>query len=243
MTTKEIQERFSRLRVWQRGSQRGLQSDGVWVVPGGDQLEVREGHSDPKKTELLKFKTSGGFTEQIFRHFRQNPRLVKAVAMDLLAGHFPETIHAEILRSVGLEFEEAAVTRSSRDSTFRPRVLTAYENRCAVCRTEIRLGVKSLGIEAAHIKWHQAGGPDTESNGLALCAMHHKLLDFGAIGLSPERRVRVSELATGSEGFENWVMRFNGVTLTDPVNLAYLPAAEYIDWHSSEVFQGKPRPI
>ena len=104
MTTKEIQERFSRLRVWQRGSQRGLQSDGVWVVPGGDQLEVREGHSDPKKTELLKFKTSGGFTEQIFRHFRQNPRLVKAVAMDLLAGHFPETIHAEILRSVGLEF-------------------------------------------------------------------------------------------------------------------------------------------
>jgi putative restriction endonuclease len=26
----------------------------------------------------------------------------------------------------------------------------------------------NVALEAAHIKWHQAGGPDEESNGLAL---------------------------------------------------------------------------
>ena len=42
------------------------------------------------------------------------------------------------------------------------------------------LDQETLGIEAAHIKWHQAGGPDTEDNGLALCTLHHKRFDRGA---------------------------------------------------------------
>jgi putative restriction endonuclease len=32
------------------------------------------------------------------------------------------------------------------------------------------------------------------ANGLALCALHHVLLDLGVLGLTPERRVRVSAL-------------------------------------------------
>jgi predicted restriction endonuclease len=53
-----------------------------------------------------------------------------------------------------------------------------------------------VGVEAAHIKWHQAGGPDTSPNGIALCALHHKLFDRGMITFSEDHRVLVSENAT-----------------------------------------------
>ena len=60
-------------------------------------------------------------------------------------------------------------------------MLTAYEWRCAVCGLDVRLGSVSIILEAAHIKWHQAGGPDEESNGLALGVLHHKAFDLGAL--------------------------------------------------------------
>lgn len=37
----------------------------------------------------------------------------------------------------------------------------------------------SVGLEAAHIKWKQFGGPCEIPNGLALCAIHHKAFDKG----------------------------------------------------------------
>jgi putative restriction endonuclease len=41
-----------------------------------------------------------------------------------------------------------------------------------------------LGLEAAHIKWFQAGGPDIEANGLAMCSLHHKLFDLGVFTIA-----------------------------------------------------------
>jgi putative restriction endonuclease len=58
-----------------------------------------------------------------------------------------------------------------------------------------------LGIEAAHIMWHQAGGPATIQNGLALCILHHKLFDRGVFTFSEDRMVQVSELAHGGKHF------------------------------------------
>ncbi len=84
------------------------------------------------------------------------------------------SIHADILAAVGLSFEASKVATKKRDPQFRQRVLTAYEYRCAVCGFDVRLGSVSIALDAAHIHWHQAGGPDLESNGLALCILHHK---------------------------------------------------------------------
>jgi hypothetical protein len=50
----------------------------------------------------------------------------------------------------------------------------------------------SVALEAAHIKWKQHGGPCEISNGLALCAIHHKAFDKGSIGLDESMRVQVS---------------------------------------------------
>jgi putative restriction endonuclease len=51
----------------------------------------------------------------------------------------------------------------------------------------------SMGVEAAHIKWHQFGGPDVEANGFALCALHHALFDRGTFTVDPSGRIELSE--------------------------------------------------
>jgi putative restriction endonuclease len=74
-------------------------------------------------------------------------------------------------------------------------VLTAYQFQCAGCGFNVRVGDLLVFLEAAHIKWHQAGGPDSEANGVALCALHHKLFDRGAFTLSKDMKIQVSEKA------------------------------------------------
>jgi putative restriction endonuclease len=39
-------------------------------------------------------------------------------------------------------------------------------------------------------------GPDALHTGLALCALHHKLIDRGALGLTDDCRVRISSSFT-----------------------------------------------
>jgi len=99
--------------------------------------------------------------------------------------------------------------KRTRDPNFRFKILRAYEYSCAVCGFNVRLGNHLVGVEAAHIKWHQAGGPDTEEHGIALCAMHHKLFDRGVFTLNEDRVLLVAEEANGSKGFDEWLMRFH----------------------------------
>src|SRR5215468_9348034 len=94
-----------------------------------------------------------------------------------------------------------ALGGTKRDPQFRQRVLTAYEWRCAVCGFDVRLGSVSIALDAAHVRWHQAGGPAVESNGLALCVLHHKVFDLGAFTVTPGGLLLVSAQANGTAGF------------------------------------------
>lgn len=78
------------------------------------------------------------------------------------------------------------------------------------------MGNNLVAVEAAHIKWHQAGGPDREENGLALCARHHKLFDRGVFTINPASELIVSENANGANGLEEWLMRYHGKTSVCP---------------------------
>jgi putative restriction endonuclease len=72
---------------------------------------------------------------------------------------------------------------------FRPKVLRAYESRCALCR----LGHGPL-LDAAHIlpDQHVRGDP-VVPNGLAMCKIHHAAYDADIIGIRPDRIVEVRE--------------------------------------------------
>jgi putative restriction endonuclease len=70
---------------------------------------------------------------------------------------------------------------------FRPKVLRAYQCRCALCR----LGHAPL-LDAAHIlpDHHRRGDPIVP-NGLALCKIHHAAYDANIIGIRPDQVVEV----------------------------------------------------
>lgn len=241
------------LQEFGRGGRRGhpeypfwyLQNDGVWSVETERTLVLREGKQQPTVGSLRENQVPGGFPLSVDSLLRADPELVREAALVLLARHFPESIHQDILDAVGLEVpgEEVLFLKAPRprDPRFREAVLVAYERRCAICGLEVRMGTSSLGLEAAHIRWHQARGPDEVPNGLALCVLHHKLLDRGALTIDETHRVQASELVTGGQGFEDWVLRFHGENLRPPLRRGDRPAAEHLAWHRREVFRGRAR--
>lgn len=129
----------------------------------------------------------------------------------------------------------------SRDPKFREKVLCAYEYKCAVCGFNVRLRNKLIAVEAAHIKWHQAGGPNSENNGIALCSMHHKLFDHGVFTLTNSGKLLVAEKAHGTNGFENWLLQYHGKIVRKPIRPEYKPKDLYVNWHIREVFKGPSR--
>lgn len=83
-----------------------------------------------------------------------------------------------LVRPIRVNRRRIRVTRTeySRSPRFRQEVLRAYSHRCAMCEIQLDL------VEAAHIVPHaHPKGFDTVSNGLALCALHHRSFDTGLL--------------------------------------------------------------
>lgn len=120
--------------------------------------------------------------------------------------------------------------RALRAANFNDRVLTAYSNTCAMCGVQLRL------LDAAHIL--PAAHPDSTdetSNGVALCALHHRAYDRGLITFDSGYRVHSNremerELTTsGIDGGLNDFQRRLFPMLEVPPDRADRPAAFYID--------------
>jgi putative restriction endonuclease len=201
-----------------------LQNDGVWLVHANGPLTTRQSSTDAKKSELLAKEATGAFAPGVQAALTANPALVPEIAARLLENHFPESIHADILDAVGLTPGVDQAATKKRDPQFRQRVLTAYEYRCAVCGFDVRLGSVSIALDAAHIRWFQAGGPDHESNGLALCVLHHKTFDLGAFTVNHDGVLLVSDQAHGTSGFQETLMNRHGKAIRPPQRHDWKPA-------------------
>lgn len=217
-----------------------LRNDGMWEVEDGDELTLNSS-GGVRKTELRNKDIRAGFTIEVYQFLKEKPSLVGRICSELLDAHFPDTIHQDIIHEAGLNLEDQTVRRKPRDPNFRFNVLQAYEQRCAVCDFDVRMGAKTLCIEAAHIKWHSHGGPDEVSNGIALCTLHHKLFDLGAFTLDENRQFLVSEKVVGTDGFDLWLARFHGETINRPVRAVYGPDTNYIAWNHDQVFKSPSR--
>lgn len=218
-----------------------LQNDNLWeVIKSGILLDKAAG-DNVSQHELLSNSATGGFPEGLFQRLKKNPDLAREIARDILDKHFSETLHDDILQSVGLDLEMTISRRRIRNPQFRINILKAYEYRCAICGFDIRMAGNPVGLEAAHIQWHQAGGPDTEPNGLALCSLHHKLFDRGVFTLSEHLEILVSEYASGGENFDFWLKQYHGKQIHRPQRPTYYPDKEFVDWHVREVFHGPSR--
>ena len=227
-------------------------SGSIWQLTGPAEILQRARGATPTLTELRQNHIAGGFTPDILAALQHDPGLLQEVARRILDAHFPETIQSDIQAAVGLNLSEPGLARSepteygrrNRDPGFRDRVLRAYEYRCCVCGYDLRLGQQTIGLEAAHIKWFQAGGPDVENNGLALCALHHKIFDLGAFTIQPDTyKLAFSQHLAGGEITKHTLLERHGSPLIKPQSPDYLPAGQFLAWHEKEVFKQPARQV
>ncbi|MDX5419148.1 MAG: HNH endonuclease [Hymenobacteraceae bacterium] len=221
-----------------------LVNDGIWTL---DKPILVNASGDASPKELREKHIGGKFTEEVTEQLKQNPQFFREVVQGILDQNFPDTLHQDILDAVGIDldklngdFQIRRVRR--RDPQFRESILKAYEYQCAVCGFGVRLKHKVLALEAAHIMWHQAGGPDVEINGLALCATHHKLFDLGAFTVNPDLRLLVSDEVNGI-GANEWLLQHHGKSIRPPQKKAFYPNPDFTTWHVNEVFKGGYRDL
>ena len=127
--------------------------------------------------------------------------------------------------------------RRKRHPGFRPAVLRAYRDQCAVCGLDIRMADVPIVVEAAHIHWLKDAGPSNVCNGIALCVLHHRLFDRGAFTVVGDFRVVVATHVAGA-GLQDALGRFNRERLQVIPEFGDLrPHRQYLSWHAREVFR------
>lgn len=229
-----------------------LRTDGLWILRGPKAILDRPPGATPTLTELREGHVTGSFAPDILEALERERSLIPRLARRIVEAHFPDSLQQDVLNAVGIDAAEPAAESSTsttdkkprRDPSFRDRVLLAYEQRCCICGHDLRLEGVIVGLEAAHIKWFQAGGPDIEPNGLALCSLHHKLFDLGVFTLiAGEHTIVVSQHVTGGDDARARMLSYHGAGLIRPQSDSYLPRPEFLEWHKVQVFKKPGREL
>ena len=216
-----------------------LRRDGVWDVSDAERITETPG-GDAHIRSLRQENAHGGFPAEVFALLQIKLNLAVEIAYSLLDAHFPSSLHHDVLQAVGIDAGFEYIRRRPRTFAFSNKVLTAYGHKCAVCAFAVRLGNRPVALEAAHIKWHRAGGPDHVRNAIALCALHHRLFDAGAFTVSLDRKILVAASVTGG-GRDYALRRFQAKPLLVPTQDKDLPDTKFLRWHHREVC-GAPDP-
>ncbi|MFC6556882.1 phosphorothioated DNA-binding restriction endonuclease [Nonomuraea cavernae] len=218
-----------------------LRTDGLWQVTGA--------RIEPSAAALRDGDAAGRLASDLVRALRDDSTLVVRLARAILETNFESSLHPDICQVAGLRLDPAGevaplpVPMPARDPEFRERVLIAYEYRCAFCGFDGALGRSPVGLEAAHVRWWSEGGPDETANGLALCSLHHKLLDLGVLGIGADLTVAVSDRFVGRSRMARAIVHdLSGQAVLRPQRGHPPVRADHIAWHAREVFKGRTRP-
>ena len=231
---------------WRLRNDQDEQLGGLWVLQGAASLQAAmdAGAAGRSDRQLLDGEARGGFPLELQEFLEAHPGVVNDAVELVLDLHFGRSYHEELLDAVGMPFvhehdrDEVGPTR--RAPGFRKQVLQAYNYACAFCGYDGRVGQVSLGIEAAHIRWHSRGGPDSVDNGMALCSFHHKAFDTrGVLGISDDLRILVSAAVNWRAGIGAPLLDLDGQELRIPRNTSSQPDRVFIRWHRKHLF-GRP---
>lgn len=213
-----------------------LVNDRLWHLPDAGTLVDVKGNV--REALARERDAAAGFAPEVLAAFAREPELIDTVAVRLLEEHFAPGLHEGIMEAVGLRLGPAAAGGRRRGAAFRAAVLEAYLAECCVCGFSLRLGEGLVGVDAAHIRWHAHGGPDEVPNGLALCALHHRLFDHGALTVLVDHRVRVAAALSGGSA-RGLLEGLDGRALQLPVDRRLHPDPAHLRWHHGQVFQGR----
>ncbi len=137
------------------------------------------------------------------------------------------------------------VTRKVRQAGFQRRVLTAYNHQCAFCSIQLNL------IDAAHIvPVAEADSTDYTSNGMALCALHHRAFDNALITINDQYETLVSQdkikqlkVIGRDSGLENFIKNLRPMialppAITDRPHAVFIGKAnELRGWRESKIIK------
>ncbi|MGW0242695.1 MULTISPECIES: phosphorothioated DNA-binding restriction endonuclease [Micromonospora] len=213
-----------------------LRSDGIWTLSRDVPMDL--------VGPLTRHRVHGRLDAGLEAELRRSPDLLRQVARTLVEKHFPPTIAPDVLLAVGLDpdsvLQSQVPTQTStqrRSARWSAEILLAWDRQCAFCGYDGQLGRATVGVEAAHVRWWAFDGPNSSDNGLALCVLHHKLFDFGALGLDDDLRITVSTFFTSRTVAGRRVYDLHGRRLR-PRPGTPVPAPAHIVWHRREVFKG-----
>ncbi len=210
-----------------------LVSDGLWTLHPAAELINGNFHA----REFERLHSTGSLSNEVQRELQNNPELLITWVWEILNEQFPSSLHVDLLSACGLEMEPTTITKEKRkrDPNFAQTVLANYQYQCAVCGYNLQLNRQSIGLEAAHIQWHAYDGPDDVTNGLALCALHHKLFDFGAFALTDDLNIIVSPKLHGSHS-QTLINHHNKPLFRNNIEFD-APGLEHVQWQRNEVFK------
>lgn len=104
-----------------------LRTDGLWNLQDGN--KIMSGMEAIRKRELLDLGIQGGFPEELQKTFEEHLEWALEIEKDLLTSHFPESLHEDILMTVGIDqvlpnrITEHRNESRRRDPFFRQEVL------------------------------------------------------------------------------------------------------------------------
>ncbi len=210
-----------------------LQSDGIWQVSSSTPLTPNAA-GDVSASALHNSDARGHLVKWVLDELDNTPSIINQAVNILLNSHFPATVQEALIEELNLSSLVSVSDRLARDPNFRIKVLSAYNFSCALCGYRAVLSGSYVGLEAAHIKWHAAGGSNDISNGLALCSTHHRLFDRGAFTLN-KGKVEVSPLLDACT--TSLFGSINDRVIFAPDKQIYLPSDQNCAWHYREVFK------
>ena len=142
-------------------------------------------------SDLMDPASYGAFDPIIFCLLRDSKIGRTRVIDTVLNEWWPETLHPDIREELGLE-RLVTSRRRRRDQQFIVDMLGNFRYSCSMCGFHGVLNGQATGIDAAHVRWHSADGPDILENGIALCKLHHWAFDKGILGIDPSNIIRVA---------------------------------------------------
>ena len=213
-----------------------LASSGLW----NHEFKLAKG---PSAKFLRENNVVGAFSDDLRDALQADEALAPRMISDLLAMNFPESVQEELVealpagqREPELVYREVKI--AVRDQRFRKLVMNAYSEKCALCSWDLKVSERTVGLDAAHIRWHSQQGPNTEANGLSLCVIHHRLFDRGIWTIDSNGQASVTRNVQLTGKSVPTLLEFNGMSLVTPMNPAHRPDTEHMRWHRETVYRG-----
>lgn len=147
--------------------------------------------------------------------------------------------HTSSLNSKDQTDSEVAVEKKDRQTreqeiavrsrSFTHKVKNYYNYECAICGKKRYTPDGNPEVEAAHIKPVSDSGPDSVSNGISLCKLHHWAFDNGWIAIDDEYIIKICDTPDVA-GYDDFI-QYSNKKMSLPDKKCHHPKQKYLKYH------------